>query len=151
MIEYIRRGQIIEALSFAQQELAPRGEENPTFLAELERTMALLAFDTSFRAGSATESTHAVPPHIQELLHPSQRSRTARQLNSAILISQSHGKDPKLPNLLRMMVWGESLLEQRADFPKLELAKLLAQTQSGQEPFTRTSGQGSAGTDGMVI
>ncbi|CAB4446120.1 unnamed protein product [Rhizophagus irregularis] len=43
--QYIREGKIAEALEFAQDELAPRGEENPEFLEELERTMALLAFD----------------------------------------------------------------------------------------------------------
>ncbi|KAJ7900257.1 MAP kinase [Mycena olivaceomarginata] len=45
LIEFIRHGQIAEALQFAQDELAPRGEESPEFLSELERTMALLAFD----------------------------------------------------------------------------------------------------------
>lgn len=129
MIEYIRHGQIAEALAFAQQELAPRGEENPTFLSELERTMALLAFDTSLSTnGSSDKNSNAPPPHIQELLLPAQRQRTAGQLNSAILTSQSHGKDPKLPNLLRLMMWGESLLSARADFPKPELADLLNRT-----------------------
>lgn len=130
MIEYIRHGQIAEALAFAQQELAPRGEENPMFLSELERTMALLAFDSSLSAngsGSAN-NPNAPPPHIQELLLPAQRQRTAGQLNAAILTSQSHGKDPKLPNLLRMMIWGESLLSTRADFYKPELAELLNRT-----------------------
>ena len=44
LIEYIRQGRVVEALEFAQDELAPRGEENPEFLVELEKTMALLAF-----------------------------------------------------------------------------------------------------------
>ncbi|OAV90589.1 hypothetical protein PTTG_06172 [Puccinia triticina 1-1 BBBD Race 1] len=133
MIEYIRHGQIAEALAFAQQELAPRGEENPVFLSELERTMALLAFDTSLPANGPTSATNpnAPPPHIQELLLPSQRQRTAGQLNSAILTSQSHGKDPKLPNLLRMMIWGDSLLSARADFYKPDLADLLNRTEPG--------------------
>lgn len=146
MIEYIRRGQIAEALSFAQQELAPRGEENPVFLAELERTMALLAFDTGVRGTDNPDPANAIPSHIQELLLPSQRQRTAGQLNSAILTSQSHGKDPKLPNLLRMMAWGESLLESRADFPKLEVAQLLAQTSSGQDPTLIRASEASSGT-----
>ncbi|MBW0483652.1 hypothetical protein O181_023367 [Austropuccinia psidii MF-1] len=130
MIEYIRHGQIAEALTFAQQELAPRGEENPIFLSELERTMALLAFDTSTSSGTSSDAPNAPPAHIQELLLPAQRQRTAGQLNSAILTSQSHGKNPKLPNLLRMMNWGESLLSARADFPKLELAELLTRNQA---------------------
>lgn len=45
LIELIRDDKVDEALEFAQEHLARRGEENPTFLADLERTMALLAFD----------------------------------------------------------------------------------------------------------
>lgn len=36
-IELIREGKTEEALEFAQESLAPRGEENPAFLEELER------------------------------------------------------------------------------------------------------------------
>lgn len=167
MIEYIRHGQIAEALRFAQQELAPRGEENPVFLGELERTMALLAFDTSSMSGNGTNaagsssSTNAPPPHIQELLLPAQRQRTAGQLNAAILTAQSHGKDPKLPRLLRMMMWGESLLSGRADFYKPELADLLnrhhdssvgsAQPTTEAAPAPSTTQQGDADGGMMVL
>ncbi|CAK5280498.1 unnamed protein product [Mycena citricolor] len=111
LIEYIRRGQISEALQFAQDELARRGEERPEFLSELERTMALLAFDMS---GS--------PPHgIADLLSPTQRMKTAGEVNAAILESMSQGKEAKLVGLLKLMTWGESMLEERAEFPRLEL------------------------------
>ncbi|KAH8120286.1 CTLH/CRA C-terminal to lish motif domain-containing protein [Phellopilus nigrolimitatus] len=69
LIEYIRQGRIPEALQFAQQELAPRGEESPEFLLELERTMALLAF----------ESTPMVPAAIAELLSPAQAVENGRR------------------------------------------------------------------------
>ena len=45
LIELIRAGRVEEALGFAQQSLAERGEENTEVLAELERTLALLAFE----------------------------------------------------------------------------------------------------------
>ncbi|KAK8503057.1 hypothetical protein V6N12_011317 [Hibiscus sabdariffa] len=45
LIELIRNGKIEEALEFSQEELAPRGEENQSFLEELERTVSLLAFE----------------------------------------------------------------------------------------------------------
>ncbi|GAA5896134.1 hypothetical protein JCM6882_008498 [Rhodosporidiobolus microsporus] len=45
LIELIRAGSIPTALAFAQNELAPLAEEHPRFLKELERTMALLAFE----------------------------------------------------------------------------------------------------------
>ncbi|KAJ7487515.1 lish motif-containing protein [Mycena galericulata] len=107
LIEFIRHGQIAEALQFAQEELAPRGEESPEFLSELERTMALLAFDASPSA----------PSGIAELLSPAQRMKTAGEVNAAILESLSQGKEVKLVQLLKLMSWGESMLEERADFP----------------------------------
>lgn len=109
LIEYIRQGNIPEALRFAQEELAPRGEENPEFLAELERTMALLAFDSS----------SVVPAAISDLLSPAQWMKTAGEVNAAILESLSQGKEAKLVALLRLLCWSESLLDERAEFPKV--------------------------------
>jgi len=111
LIEYIRQGRIPEALQFAQQELAPRGEESPEFLSELERTMALLAF----------ESSPAVPPAIAELLSPAQRMKTAGELNAAILESFSHGKEAKLVALIKLLCWGEKMLDEKAEFPRVDL------------------------------
>ncbi|THH33525.1 hypothetical protein EUX98_g666 [Antrodiella citrinella] len=111
LIEFIRQGRIPEALEFAQEELAPRGEENPEFLAELEKTMALLAF----------EASTAAPPSISELLSPAQRMRTASAVNAAILESLSQGKEAKLVALLKLLCWGESMLDERAEFPKLDI------------------------------
>ncbi len=45
LIELIRERRVDEALRFASEQLAERGEEDPKVLEELERTMALLAFD----------------------------------------------------------------------------------------------------------
>lgn len=109
LIEHIRHGRITEALKFAQDELAPRGEESPEFLAELERTMALLAFDSSSSA----------PPTISELLSPAQRMKTAGEVNAAILESLSQGKEVKLVQLLKLLCWSEGMLAERADFPKV--------------------------------
>ncbi|KAJ6604567.1 lish motif-containing protein [Mycena vulgaris] len=109
LIELIRRGMIPEALQFAQDELAPRGEESPEFLSELERTMALLAFDAAPSA----------PSGIAELLSPAQRMKTAGEVNAAILESLSQGKEVKLVGLLKLMSWGETMLEERADFPRV--------------------------------
>jgi glucose-induced degradation protein 8 len=111
LIEFIRHGRIAEALTFAQEELAPRGEENPEFLSELERTMALLAFD----------SAPTAPGEISELLSPAQRMKTAGEVNAAILESLSQGKEVKLVSLLKLMCWGEAMLEEKAEFPKISL------------------------------
>ncbi|KAF8640671.1 hypothetical protein AX17_000328 [Amanita inopinata Kibby_2008] len=109
LIEYIRQGRVAEAIQFAQDELAPRGEESPEFLTELERTMALLAF----------ESSPSAPASILELLSPAQRMKTAGEVNAAILESLSQGKEVKLVGLLKLLSWGEALLEEKAEFPKV--------------------------------
>ena len=80
LIELIRNGQTMEALRFAQEELAPRGEEHPEYLEELERTMTLLAFE-----GNANSP-------LASLLDYSQRQKTASELNAAILAAQSQKK-----------------------------------------------------------
>lgn len=95
--------------------------------------MTLLAYDVDLAAIEASQNAKAVsgvaegaaddgpPPFVTALLHPSHRQATAAEVNAAILTSQSHGPTPKLPNLLRMLAWGEGLLSERADFPTLEL------------------------------
>lgn len=45
LIELIRNNQVEEALAFAQSHLSEAGEEDPSVLSELERTVALLAFE----------------------------------------------------------------------------------------------------------
>eukprot|EP00850_Spirogloea_muscicola_P024876 SM001679S02932 [mRNA] locus=s1679:28:1329:+ [translate_table: standard] len=107
LIELIRGGKIEEALEFAQEELAPRGEENHEFLEELERTVALLAF----------EDVASCP--VGDLLDLAQRQKTASELNAAILTSQSHEKDPKLPNLLKMLIWAQQQLDEKLCYPRI--------------------------------
>jgi hypothetical protein len=77
------------------------------FLEELERTVALLAF----------EDTVNCP--VGELLDISQRQKTASELNAAILTSQSHEKDPKLPSLLKMLIWAQNQLDEKASYPRI--------------------------------
>lgn len=107
LIELIRRGAVEEALEFAQEYLAPRGEENPLFLEELEKTLALLAF----------EDVAASP--LGGLLDPSHRQSTASELNAAILSMQSQDPEPRLPLLIKMMSWAEGQLGEKMQFPRM--------------------------------
>ncbi|ESQ29333.1 hypothetical protein EUTSA_v10023660mg [Eutrema salsugineum] len=107
LIELIRQGRTEEALEFAQEELAPRGEENQAFLAELEKTVALLVFEDASNCP------------VKELLDISHRLKTASEVNAAILTSQSHEKDPKLPSLLKMLVWAQNQLDEKAVYPHI--------------------------------
>lgn len=111
-------------MRFASEELAPRGEEYPELLPELEKTMALLAFDLPGTGAGALEA----PTHIATLLSQGQKLKTAGELNAAILASQSQGSDPKLPQMLRLMAWGEDLIRtdtKISDVPTLGLAEAL--------------------------
>lgn len=108
LIELIRKGAVSEALEFAQEQLAPRGEDNPAFLEELERTVALLIF----------EKPEESP--LADLLEASQQQRTASELNAAILAAQSQAGKPKLPNLLKYIVWAQNKLEEYASFPRID-------------------------------
>ena len=73
--------------------------------------MALLAF----------ESSPSAPQSILELLSPAQRLKTAGEVNAAILESLSQGKDAKLVGLLKLLCWGETMLEEKAEFPKVRV------------------------------
>jgi len=109
LIEMIRSKRTEDALEFAQEYLAPHGEENPHFLEELEKTVALLAFDDIKNSPLA------------DLMDVCQRQKTASELNAAILNSLSQEQEPRLPHLLKTMIWVQNRLKQRiASFPVIE-------------------------------
>ncbi|GAA5879107.1 hypothetical protein JCM1840_004528 [Sporobolomyces johnsonii] len=175
LIELIRADRIPDALAFAQTELAPRGEEHPQFLKELERTMALLAFEmptlgsgapslpaavpsaapasgkkSKKTSTAAVEALPPMPPSISSLLDPSQRLSTALELNTAILSAQGHAELPKLPGLLGVLNWGEGLLSERGgDWPKWDLHEALATKHKPAAAEGATVGNGAG--DAMVL
>lgn len=106
LIELIRGGDANAALDFAQEYLAPLGEDHPDFLSQLERTVALLAF----------EDTKDAP--MADLLDIAQRQKTASELNAAILASQSLEREPRLPGLLKMLLWAQQRLDERVEYPR---------------------------------
>ncbi|KAJ1814198.1 Glucose-induced degradation complex subunit [Coemansia sp. RSA 2599] len=108
LIELIRMGKAEEALEFAQEELAPHGEEHPELLRELEKTMALLAFDVS---GNGSP--------LGDLLDFSHRQKTANELNAALLAAHSQPKEPKLPALLQLLAWTQDQLDEKAQYPRI--------------------------------
>ncbi|KMZ62858.1 putative Protein C20orf11 [Zostera marina] len=107
LIELIREGKIAEALDFAQDELAARGQENQCLLEELEQTVALMAFEDAANCP------------VKQLMDMSQRQKTASEVNAAILTSQSHEKDPMLPSLLKKLIWVQNKLGEQASYPKI--------------------------------
>ncbi|CAH1248377.1 glucose-induced degradation protein 8 homolog isoform X1 [Branchiostoma lanceolatum] len=113
LIELIRKKDVEGALQYAQTHLAERGEENADVLNELEKTLALLAF----------ENPEDSP--FGELLHPSQRQKVASELNSAILQVENRESTPKLANMLKLLLWAQHELDQKkVKYPHMtDLAK----------------------------
>lgn len=109
LIELIRHKNIEEALRFAQEHLAERGEHNPAILVELERTLALLAFDEPDKSP------------FGDLLHPSHRQRVASELNAAILKAEHReSTTPQLVSLMKLVMWAQDQLDQKkVKYPKL--------------------------------
>jgi len=108
LIELIRNRKTEKALDFAQTHLAEKAEENPEILAELERTLALLAF----------EDPENSP--FGELLHPSHRQKVASELNSAILQMENKESTPKLAKMLKLLLWAQDELDtKKVKYPKM--------------------------------
>jgi glucose-induced degradation protein 8 len=86
------------ALQFATTHLAPLAPTNPAFLADLERTMALLIFPTDNLA-----------PQLAELIDPQLRKSVANRVNEAILSSQGARRESQIRKLVRMRAWSEKI------------------------------------------
>ncbi|XP_054274198.1 glucose-induced degradation protein 8-A homolog [Macrosteles quadrilineatus] len=102
LIELIRAGNVEEALQFAQDQLSEVGESDPGVLNELERTLALLAF----------EEPNNCP--FSDLLNQTHRQKVASELNAAILkIELQEPTTPRLYNLMKLILWAQDELEKK--------------------------------------
>lgn len=101
LIELIRKGEVEEALQFAHDYLAPRGEDNTVLLDELERTITLLAFQTPLESP------------LSSLMEDSHRHKTASEVNAAILSSATCESEAKLSVLIKMLVWAQKQLKEK--------------------------------------
>ncbi|KAK9461187.1 CTLH/CRA C-terminal to lish motif domain-containing protein [Lipomyces oligophaga] len=120
LIELIRKceasasGDITPALKFATGHLAARAQRNPVFLADLERTMALLCF-----------TPNNLVPQLTELLDPSLRRQVASRVNRAILEGQGVMEEAKIIQLVRTYCWAEDALRQKNhEAPPLDIRNL---------------------------
>uniref|UniRef100_A0A8D1TKJ8 GID complex subunit 8 homolog n=1 Tax=Sus scrofa TaxID=9823 RepID=A0A8D1TKJ8_PIG len=86
LIELIRQRETEAALEFAQTQLAEQGEESRECLTEMERTLALLAFD------SPEESPFG------DLLNMLQRQKVWSEVNQAVLDYENRGRARSSPS-----------------------------------------------------
>ncbi|KAK4218660.1 glucose-induced degradation protein 8-like protein [Rhypophila decipiens] len=110
LVELIRQcngGDITPALDFATTKLAPRAAMNSDFLKDLEKTMALLIFPHD-----------SLQPEHAALLHSDLRSKTATEVNEAVLMRQAQG-EAALRQLVKMRAWAESAARsKKKDLPE---------------------------------
>lgn len=107
-IELIRDSKVVDALEFAQNNLADKGEENSDLLPEIECTLALLAFN------DPENSPYG------DLLHTSQRQKVASEVNASILFMENQETTPKLASLLKLLLWEQQELDKKkVKFPHM--------------------------------
>ena len=97
---------ITPAITFASSQLAPIAPSDPTFLADLERTMALLIFPPDNLSAP-----------LAGLLDPEGRQSVAAEVNQAILEELDSAGEAKLKGLIKLRAWAE----RRAREKKLSL------------------------------
>eukprot|EP00064_Thunnus_orientalis_P022970 superscaffoldBa00008249_g23194 len=108
LIELIRLRETESALEFAQTQLAEQGEESRECLTEMERTLALLAFD------NPEESPFG------DLLNMMQRQKVWSEVNQAVLDYENRESTPKLAKLLKLLLWAQNELDQKkVKYPKM--------------------------------
>ncbi|KAJ8360905.1 hypothetical protein SKAU_G00174300 [Synaphobranchus kaupii] len=108
LIELIRLRETEAALEFAQTQLAEQGEESRECLTEMERTLALLAFD------------NPEDSPFGDLLNMMQRQKVWSEVNQAVLDYENRESTPKLAKLLKLLLWAQNELDQKkVKYPKM--------------------------------
>lgn len=108
LLELIKAGDMSRMLEYACSELSARGEENPSFLDELEQSLSLLAF----------EDPKSSP--FSKLLQNSQKLKLISEVNAALLTSQDQDPSSKLVTLMKLVLWSQGHLDKKGlSFPKL--------------------------------
>lgn len=89
--------------------MSEAGEKNSEVRTELERTLALLAFEKPEKSPFA------------DLLEQSHRQKVASELNAAILKTQHcENPSPRIVNLMKLILWAQAELDKKnINYPKM--------------------------------
>ncbi|TNN40690.1 Glucose-induced degradation protein 8 [Liparis tanakae] len=91
-----------------QSQLAEQGEESRECLTEMERTLALLAFD------------NPEDSPFGDLLNMLQRQKIWSEVNQCVLDYENRESTPKLAKLLKLLLWAQNELDQKkVKYPKM--------------------------------
>ena len=124
---------IIPIINFASQQLAPIAPADPSFMQDLEETMALLIIPKS-----------ELPPNIAALLSPQIKEQVASRVNEAILELLGHAKFSRVKHLTDLRLAAE--MDARNMVERAMEGRDDAESE-GEGP-TRASGGGSGGNGG---
>lgn len=96
-------------MTFAQTQMSEAGEKSAEVRTELERTLALLAFEKPQNSPFA------------DLLEQSHRQKVASELNAAILKTEHYEHtSPRIVNLLKLILWAQSELDKKnVNYPRM--------------------------------
>lgn len=121
-IAFNRCGNIEGALTFAQTQMSEAGESNPEVLSELERTLALLAFEKPLESPFSDLLQQSHRQKVGFCLHISDVTdddiclclQVASELNAAILkMENAEDTSPRIINMLKLILWAQSELDKR--------------------------------------
>jgi hypothetical protein len=83
---------------------------------------------------------------VGNLLELAQRHKTASELNAAILASQGQEREPRLLLLLKLMLWAQQQLGEKASYPRMhDLATAALGSGGGGSSGGGARGGGGAG------
>lgn len=119
LIELIRQSRVNDniqpALEFASSQLAARAATKPSFLVDLEQTMALLCFPSE-----------SLVPQLKELLDVKMRRHVADKVNEALLARSGTNGKANIIYILRLMLFAQRrLAERHSPYPTLSVKDLL--------------------------
>ena len=102
LIEKVRRGDpdskddLLDAINFANKQLAPRAKQSEEFVKELEKGMALLIFPRA-----------KLPAQLKALLEPSLRLEIATLVNDSLLRREGSQRESQIKRLIKVRQWSE--------------------------------------------
>jgi len=102
LIELVRKGDmnkkedIMAAINFAAQQLAPRASLDPSFVEDLNYGMCLVVFNHD-----------KLQPDVRKLLDTNLRRQISEQVNDAILRSQMEPSEVQIRLLVQVRQWAE--------------------------------------------
>jgi hypothetical protein len=132
-----KKEDIMAAINFAAQQLAPRASKDPSFVEDLNYGMCLVVFNQD-----------KLQPDIQKLLDKNLRLQIADQVNEAILLSANEYSENQVRSLLKSRLWAEQKCrEMRKNIPqKIPLG--LSPDEMVEETREEMNGNGDA--DAMI-